>query len=257
MAFIDKSGFNSNAINHYMGEASSITQQASLDEQQGNVRLIKWLNAWELYKDNWLVGVGSNNWLIEYPIYHQIHGFDKGVRLDSQSDHTHNDFIQLAVELGLVGVIILLWILVIFVKTLWPLLWSAPSQSRYLSVAIAAALLGISIDALFSFPLQLPLNIFLLMTYIGTISTLSRLHATKPEQEKTAIAVINDRPQMKLASTISAALVVFSAILYYFLVSGRNLVQESQILITRRKIIVSPSNRLTRHLAIIRINMIC
>ena len=165
LAFNTGSG---NSIHKYSKEIVSIADQAQKGKYgEGNVRLIKWHNAWELFKDHWFLGIGINNWIIEYPKYHQVHGNDYGVSISSQSDHTHNDFIQLAVELGVVG--ILLFFYLIYQVVLQSLRWRKHPNHliRLTNIALIASCSGIAVDALFSFPLQLVNNIVLIVIFIA------------------------------------------------------------------------------------------
>ena len=152
----------------YLAEAGSIVEQAQKGKYgEGNVRLIKWHNAWELFKDNWFLGTGINNWVIQYPVYHQVHGNDYGVSINSQSTHTHNDFIQLAVELGIIGV--LLFLVLIYLVCKQVLRWhnSKDKDFTLLNIALVSSCCAIAIDALFSFPLQLVNNIILVVAILA------------------------------------------------------------------------------------------
>ena len=173
---LNNQGFNPNALNSFGNEVSSIADQATTNFNNSNVRLIKWRNAWDLYKDNWLIGIGLNNWLIEYPIYHQRYGNDSGVRLDSQSDHTHNDYIQLVVETGTIGLLLFVSLLVLIIRQLYRFFThdDLDLQQALLLIGVVGALIAIGIDALFSFPLQLPHTMFLFLLYLGIVSSIAQ-----------------------------------------------------------------------------------
>ncbi len=173
MVHIDRTGFNPSAITGFNEELQSIGKQATTNFESSNVRLIKWRNAVDLYLDNWLFGIGVNNWLIEYPIYHQLHGFDFGVRLDSQSNHTHNDYIQLIVETGTIGLILFIALIVLVLRHLWRFFKNEENsfQQKMLLSGIIGCLIAIGFDALFSFPLQLPHTLFLFVVYLTLITS--------------------------------------------------------------------------------------
>ncbi len=172
LAHFNSDGFNPQALIGFTEEVSSINTQATDNFDQSNVRLIKWRNAWDLFADNWLVGIGLRNWLIEYPVYHQLHGFDSGVKLSSQSDHTHNDYIQLAVEAGTIGVLLfIILVFLVFSHLYRTFRNNSDGKDSILLIGVIGCLVGIGIDALFSFPLQLPHTLFLFLLYIGIIAS--------------------------------------------------------------------------------------
>jgi O-antigen ligase len=138
------------------------------------LRLFKWLNAWVMFKDNYLLGIGLNNWVASYPLYHQIVGADAGVDLGTISEHAHNDFLQILVELGIVGGVFALLLLVNIFTVVIKIMSCQCGQSRAIAGSITFSLVAILTISLFSFPLQLPLTIYIVVVFIGLLSGLAK-----------------------------------------------------------------------------------
>jgi len=71
-----------------------------LIDSHANQRFLIWETSLALYYDYWLTGVGSGNFQYLYPMYQSI---------DSEQfvDHAHNDYLELLVEQGVIGFVLL------------------------------------------------------------------------------------------------------------------------------------------------------
>jgi hypothetical protein len=137
------------------------------------LRVFKWFNAWEIFKDNVLLGVGLNNWYIVYPLYHQVFGIDAGVSLQVVSDHAHSDLLQVLVETGLIGGAILSWLLISVFRATRTILKFQTQENKIIAGGCVFSLVAIFSVSLFSFPLQLPFTIYLVVILFGVLSRLS------------------------------------------------------------------------------------
>jgi hypothetical protein len=77
------------------------------------IRLNVWNHAWEVFKDNWVVGCSIGRWKTEF-IYLVVHkGFPEGfVRL-------HSTILQSMMEMGIGFLIILIWYLANIIRRSW------------------------------------------------------------------------------------------------------------------------------------------
>jgi O-antigen ligase len=157
----------------YVSLAESL---ASGERTSINIRVSKWLNAGLLFKDNWLVGIGINNWYNEYPAYHQIMVKDLGVSIKSTSEYAHNDSIQIAVELGVVGLMLYTLLICSVSRSLWIIYKSKDSEKIFLALPLVLVLVGIYFVSMFSFPGRLPHSIFLIVMCFALISRIPDLN---------------------------------------------------------------------------------
>jgi len=75
-----------------------------------------WLNTYEMIKDN-IFGIGRGNFNLLYPKYSRFHDVDYGMANFHFVNNTHNDYLQLYVEVGLFGFLAFMVILYRVVKT--------------------------------------------------------------------------------------------------------------------------------------------
>jgi O-antigen ligase len=154
----------------------SLTESLASGERTSiNIRVSKWLNAGLLFKDNWLVGIGINNWYNEYPAYHQIMVKDLGLGIKSTSEYAHNDAIQIAVELGVIGLMLYTLLICSVLRSLWIIYKSKDSEKIFLALPLVLVLVGIYSVSMFSFPGRLPHSIFLIVMCFALISRLPDL----------------------------------------------------------------------------------
>jgi len=130
-----------------------------------------WLNTFEMIKDHPLLGVGLGNFKVFYPAYHRKVVVDELLSGERQWYRTHNDYLQVFAELGPVGILLLGWIAFSFFKVSLSFLKGSSTEKRtqYLFIAIVAAIIGISVDAIFSFPLQVAVPPLIVMVFLGIL----------------------------------------------------------------------------------------
>jgi hypothetical protein len=178
------------AVVYYLDVSTLLNTEYTQEQEEFSIklRIIKWLNAWELYKNHWLLGIGLNNWAIEYPLFHQAAGVDHGVKLYRTSDNTHNDFIQLLVELGLIGLIISALILSKIAKMTYFSLTHSNKDVVTIGIAMTLSLIAFGVISLFSFPAQLPHTIYLIIIFMAILSALGEPVGTSGDNEEDEIS---------------------------------------------------------------------
>lgn len=142
------------------------------DKPSSKQRLDMWGNTIEMIKDN-PIGVGLNNHSVIYPKYQKYHNTTSGAIFNeaTQVIHTHNDFLQLVAEVGVLGAVIVVWIAFLFYRSVF---YCCKNKDLFLiSIAICAAVSGIIVNSFFSFPFHMPIPPLVLAVYLAIIFSLS------------------------------------------------------------------------------------
>jgi O-antigen ligase len=157
------------------GEAISLELENSHSVGQGRagsvgVRLAIWRNTLEMIKD-YPLGVGLGNHKIVYPLYHRKILVDKQFSERIQLDNVHNDYLQFVAEVGLAGIIILLWLAAavgfLLYRNTSPL---QPAPARWRTGVIGMSLTGLAVNALVSFPMQMATAPFFLVVLFALLA---------------------------------------------------------------------------------------
>ncbi len=135
------------------GEAKPSVWEAN----SGTARSTFWRVGWTMFRENPLVGVGFGNYKIVYPQYEaQTYAQAGGPPLAfvAKAAHAHNDYLQVASELGAFGVAALVALLAVFAASLWKRL-RGEAGSRFEIVLLAAGVVVFLVHALVGFPTHL------------------------------------------------------------------------------------------------------
>jgi len=134
----------------------------------GAIRLAFWRNGLEMLRDEPLLGVGTGRFAVVYPLYQQARTRTPGFGTGLQLEHAHNDWLEFAADLGLPGALALLFLFVGAVaRSFRAVLSATTSGERARATARAAALTGILVHGLLSFPLHSPASSFLAWFLVG------------------------------------------------------------------------------------------
>tara|TARA_Y100000588_G_scaffold92967_1_gene100511 strand:- start:3143 stop:5425 length:2283 start_codon:yes stop_codon:yes gene_type:complete len=139
-------------------------------------RLDMWGHTSQLIWDHLITGVGLGSWQHIYPAY------DGGtmLRSDSSPKRPHNDYLWVAAESGiLAGVIyaaIPVWLLVQFYRR------KDDEEGSLLTPFLAAAVVGLAVHGIFSFPREQPQAMVFLFLIGGSVAQLesSRIDLNRP-----------------------------------------------------------------------------
>jgi Tfp pilus assembly protein PilF len=127
-------------------------------------------NSLEMIKDKPLIGFGLGNHKVFYPIYHRKAVKDRGFTEQTQLKYVHNDYIQIAAEVGIIGIFFLGWLGFAIFKVAFSLMSSAYSRNiRFWTLGILLGITGLMVNAFFSFPFQRAIPPFILMAFIGIL----------------------------------------------------------------------------------------
>ena len=135
----------------------------------GETRFPIWRNTIEMIKDHWLIGVGIGNWMVEYPLYYRSAMVDWEMGLDIQHINTHNDYLELFAELGLVGLLLMIWGATGVARRGGQMAFKLDYDGRVVMVLLLVAMAGLALNAAGSFAFEQPAPICLFVVYAGLI----------------------------------------------------------------------------------------
>lgn len=132
-----------------------------------------WRHSWQIFRDHPLAGVGLGAFPAVYPAYGR--SSVKGERLEQ----THNDYLQLLTDAGLIGALLGLWFLFEIIRRArrqWLQLAHARSHERALVVGGYVAMLGLAVHSFLDFNLQIAANALVFLLIVALTSSLDLNH---------------------------------------------------------------------------------
>ena len=118
------------------------------DSASGKERLFVWSKTVELIKEHPWMGLGSGSWKVFFP----SKSVEGGYRLQEKDvvfTRVHNDFLEVAAELGLFGLLVYL---TIFGIAIWALWRNRPPTKRLNATILTATIAGFMVISFFDFP---------------------------------------------------------------------------------------------------------
>ncbi len=145
--------------------AAALTIKSSAGEStrlRNLMRVYLWSGTFKMVKDNPVLGVGTGNFKIIYPLYRSAEEREvtpKGITYSK----AHNDFLQIWAETGTLGLVCFLWILfaMLFQIRVSPLrgqTLQADGPSAHISFGLSMALITLLSQALFNPVLYVPVS---------------------------------------------------------------------------------------------------
>ncbi len=131
---------------------SRVTKLADskVEDQSINLRKYYWKNSILVIKAHPLLGVGIGNWRIESLPYEQLEADNLLI-----SEHSHNDFLEIMAETGIVnGLVYLLLFILIVIINIKTILKSTDRTKQTIAIISILMLTGYLADCLFNFPLH-------------------------------------------------------------------------------------------------------
>lgn len=142
--------------------------QAPLQSRLGN-REELWRDSWSVFRANPLTGVGLGAFKTAFPAYNR--GND-AVTVTSQ---THNDYLQVLTDGGLIAGLIVFWFLIASVRAIWRGVRVREPLMSLSVLACGAGMFGLLVHSLFDFNLQLPSHALLFLCFSAIATQLSEL----------------------------------------------------------------------------------
>ncbi|MDD5219412.1 MAG: O-antigen ligase family protein [Candidatus Bipolaricaulis sp.] len=133
------------------------------EENSGRTRSWDWWIGLEMLKDHPLTGVGLGNYKINFvPYKAKFLATPRGETYDwyiSRAAQAHNDYVQVAAELGALGIAALLLLVVLLPVSLWVRVRRNPSEDDRMDLLLySAGLVVLLAHAFVSFPAHLPVS---------------------------------------------------------------------------------------------------
>ena len=136
-------------------------------------RISIWKSALSMIKDHPFLGTGLGTFSDAFPGY----SFPvKGVfaRFGKKASFAHNEYLQIASEMGIFALGIFLWLLSAFFKKAKEILKNLQGKEEYgLVIGLVAGIAGVLIHSLVDFPLHAPTVTIILSINIGLLMSLS------------------------------------------------------------------------------------
>ncbi len=180
------------AVGFVLQRSAMLTQRSQSIAEVNDVRPRYWAAAWRQYQTAPVFGTGSRTYLIHGRMHR-----DRSIQNDVI--YTHNDYLQLLAEYGLVGAVLGLGLLsvhlarcvrsiVFIVQT--RLLNSTAVLSHGLSIQLGAlgATVALAVHSVFDFNLHIPANALLMAAVLGMIANHgmpgARANGARPQRGK-------------------------------------------------------------------------
>ncbi len=123
-----------------------------------NFRLEALSISWNIFKDNWLLGIGAGQFSLVYPLYSKNELFFM--------HHLHNEYLQFLVEYGVLGVSIIFWGYFNLFKTIIYGIKNLKSVHKNLFIAHLFAILIFHIQIVSDFQLHIGALLLMLLFFI-------------------------------------------------------------------------------------------
>ena len=150
------------------GAVSKFLTSFDLNHPTVQTRLHAWKSAFYMIKDHPLLGVGIAN----YEIYSWKYQTEKLERMtlatNTRVDKTHNEYLQLLSELGIIGFVLFMWFLFEIGRSI--LNGISKGENYLYALAFGMGIIAILVDSLFAFPLQFPATVVHFWIYTGIIA---------------------------------------------------------------------------------------
>lgn len=145
-------------------EISSISSAVSATaDQTGGERYLIWSTAWKMIQDSPLIGTGLGSF------FHNVNLSDYQAFRVMGVQRVHNDVLELAVELGVLGILLLMGIIITMCILLYKLILRSEGQRRILYALLTIAVTGSMLNAQLSFPYELPVPLVIMPFFVSLI----------------------------------------------------------------------------------------
>ena len=128
------------------------------------VRIPIWESTMQIVQTHPLIGAGTGQFKIVYPFYRGVSERTfSGIAL---VHHTHCEYFQIMSELGLIGLGLFLWLIVLSFYGGIKNIFTRLDKNTAVTGALSLGVIGLLISAMFSFPFQLPVSWVWFMTFL-------------------------------------------------------------------------------------------
>jgi len=144
-----------------------------------NSRMSIWATSTYIAKEFWLTGVGSGNFQFIYPVY------DNGL-IAARVEHAHNDYLELFVEQGIIGVSLLTLIVSVCIRNIIKQIRLSKNLRRNAySIAALAGIASFIFHSTVDFSYHIPANAVYFFVFLGLAMLQGTEHANYERREAT------------------------------------------------------------------------
>jgi O-antigen ligase/Flp pilus assembly protein TadD len=133
-------------------------------------RVATWKFTWMMVEDYPLLGSGLGTYNY-HTLKYQAEFFAKDNNRDiyphGRAAQAHNEYLQLWSELGIIGLLVFLWIVVSYYHYILKYLQLMKNKEKAITIGLAAGVTAVLVDAIFGFPLQLAASLSLFWMFLG------------------------------------------------------------------------------------------
>ena len=159
---------------------SQLTQSPSIKR-----RIATWKFTALMIKDHPLIGSGIGTYkynTLKYQAEFFKQGENRSLYPHGFAEKAHNEYLQLWAEMGIIGLIIFIWLIVNYFSFGIKILKKIKNEHKQgIIIGLMGSVLAVLVDALFGFPLHLPATIILFWVSIGLTIVMG---GNKPIQNK-------------------------------------------------------------------------
>jgi len=190
-------------INFWATGSDTFSSIADSANNASAPRFLVWQTALNMIVDSPILGSGLGTYA------HNIGNEGYATWIVNNVTRTHNDLLELAVELGLVGITIFIGVVIAVLFSVVKILKNTKDETKLFYYLLFVALAGSFVNMQFSSPYQLAFPLILFGLYVGLISKQSET-LIKPMKE---LALAATALQKKTALTLSFGLI---SVLFYY-----------------------------------------
>lgn len=153
---------------------SAVNELKKTPTGSGHLRLSIWKNTLEMIKEKPLTGYGLGNHKVYYPLFHAKAVKEQVFSETRQLSNVHNDFLQLLSETGVIGVILVVFVFLLFFRLTADVCRTRVDSVFFAAMGAGISVAGILVNSCFSFPFEMPIPPLILMVYLSVALCLSQ-----------------------------------------------------------------------------------
>ena len=160
-----------NRDNTTLGKLRSRVTIESLTSGESTLRRIAiWKFTQMMIEDYPIPGSGLGTYAyhtLKYQAEFFAIGNNRDIYPHGKAVQAHNEYLQLWSELGIIGLLLFLWIIIVYYRNVFINIKKVDKKQQAIVIALAGGITAVLIDAIFGFPLQLSTTISLFWMFLG------------------------------------------------------------------------------------------
>jgi O-antigen ligase/Tfp pilus assembly protein PilF len=184
-----------------------------------NTRLLIWNNTFDMIKEKPILGFGIGTFKMNYLNYQAEHLKDNPyyAKYYSNARETHNEYLQIGVELGVAGLgIFLLFFFIFFIMIIKYFNQEKNDRKKLIVFGLSLGIICFLIHSLFTFPLHVPAlgSAFFIIVSL-TIVYIKNNDPSYPDKKINRLKIINSKPKIIIIAII---LFISCFLIFYFVI---------------------------------------